>query len=293
MRMIAPMVSCVLVGLCCLAELAPAAYKPMINASAMAEAKKGISALKMLSPTARQACIAERLGLLYMDASDSAYSGRPWTDDVGFHYYPVKHGSKYMGGNGKEYDFFTERAAARQKKFGGVSGNDIWNRAMLAMEMAGEDTVFSAFVNEVTKVVQQTARRHLRLLPKEMRDSMLAQIADLLYVDEGGDAYADEKSSERYGTINMERKCVWREPRPDAKFRDSTGKEWKHEELWSRKGISGKVPYSVDLIRWCVMLVGEDDILSLFPREVKDMRKYNASKQAPEAEPPSRSMPPA
>ena len=260
-----------------MAEPAQAAYVPKVqeaSAEAKAEAKKGVGAMKQLSATARQAMIAERMGLLYIDAADSAYSGRPVTDEAGFRFYPVKHGSKFVGSNGKEYDFFVERDIARQKKLPGLLGSELWNKALLSIEIAGEELVFSSMAPEVTKLAQQTARRHLRQLPADLRDAWLAQEAGFIHMPDGSDPYTEEKSEDRYGTIDMERKVTWRGARPEAIFRDSKGKEWKMEDVWERRGLSGKVPYSLDLIRWCATLVGSNDILSLFPKEVKSMKKY-------------------
>lgn len=260
-----------------LACIVKAEYAPDVNVAdyPKEEIKKGVLALKALPITGKECCIAEKMGLVFSPSGGSGYTGSEQTNTVEHtKYYEVKGDTLYIGSNGKVYNFSKEMHAAWDKKTLGKNNKDAWIEAKQAIGATGEDAIFAAFAKDVTKLAQQTAKYHLKNLPTKVRDAWLAQYGGMLYMPDGSDAYNGERTYRRYGTVSVKQVVVVREHKSDALFTDSKGEQMNADEVWSNLAKTDKIRGTLEHITWCASLVGADEILLLFPKEVKAMRKY-------------------
>ena len=254
-----------------------AAYAPDVNIEdyPKEEIKKGVLALKALPITGKECCIAEKMGLVFSPSSGSAYEHDLLSNEVEHtKYYKVKQDAQYIGTNGKLYSFSKEMHGAWNKKTLGKNNKDSWIEAKQAIGATGEDAIFAAFAKDVTKLAQQTAKYHLKSLPTKLRDAWLAQYGGMLYMPDGSDAYDGEDSYRRHGTVSVKQQVVVRKFKPEALFMDSKGEELNAQEVKDNLSKTDKVRSAIGHITWCASLVGAEDILSLFPKEVKAMRKH-------------------
>lgn len=254
-----------------------AEYKPNINLDDYSkdDIKQGITAIKALPVMGRECCIAEKMGLLFSPSGESGYTGEMKTmASEHTKYYEVKKDALFIGTNGKVYNFYDEMHAAWNKKSLGKDNKDVWREAKQGIGTTGEDAIFSTVAKEVTKLAQQTAKYHLKKLPIKVRDAWLAQYGGMLYMTDGTDAYNGERTYRRYGTISVKQPVVTREHKRDALFTTSKGEELNVNEVWDTLAKTAKVRGTLEHITWCASLVGVEDILLLFPKEVKAMRKY-------------------
>lgn len=255
-----------------------AAYTPEVNVDdyPKEEIRKGVLALKALPITGKECCIAEKMGLVFSPGGGSGYTGEEKTNVVEHtKFYTVKNDTLYIGSNGKVYNFSKEMHAAWDKRTLGKSNKDSWIEAKQAIGATGEDAIFAAFAKDVTKLAQQTAKYHLKNLPAKLRDAWLARYGGLLYMPDGSDAYNGTRSYRRYGTVSVKQPVIVREYKSDALFTDSKGEELNVNEIWGNLAKTDKIRGTLEHITWCASLVGAEDILNLFPKEVKAMRKYH------------------
>lgn len=270
-------IKCSLIWLITLTLTLRAEYKPTVNVEDYPKEhiRKGVAMLKALPVLGRECCIAEKMGLLFSASGESGYTGNMQTNESEHtNYYEVKKDGLFIGSNGKAYRFYDEMHAAWDKKTMGKSNKDIWRDAKQAIGATGEDAIFSSFAKDVTKLAQQTAKYHLKALPAKVRDAWLAQYGGLLYMPDGANAYNGERSYRRYGTVSVKQQLVVHEFKSDALFTDSKGEELNVSEVMSELAKTTKVRGALEHATWCASLVGEDDILCLFPKEMKAMRKF-------------------
>ena len=108
-----------------------------------------VGALKAWPKAAREAFIVERLGLCYMPNGDSGYDSRSW----------VCKGARYVGADGREYDFWTHSNL--------ISDRMEWARVSKLYDQADGD-VLENFKTEVD-ALKQAFNTHA---PKKVRDRM-------------------------------------------------------------------------------------------------------------------------
>lgn len=252
-----------------------AEYKPNVNVDdyPREEVRKAVSALKAMPKPAREALLAEKMALLFMLSGESAYGGeKTSTEEGGAKYFDVKRGSKYMGSNGKMYDFFNEHDALFKKKTTGIKGSELWIRAKTSIGAVGEDAVFISFAKDVTRIAQQTAKRHLNAVPQQLREAWLAKWGGLLFMPDGSDAYDQPTISKKHATLSSVGEFAMVEHKPGALYVDPRGKTCNFDEVWAihtKQDRNTKILFSAS---WCAGIVGAKDITSLFPAEMKAMR---------------------
>lgn len=262
---------------------AHAEYKPDLNPEDFPKevVREGQDALRVLPTMGRDAIIAERMGMLFMDSWDGGY----WTEGPGWG--SPKGGCKFIDRTGKPRDF----RSAREQAYGkGKAAQRNWEFTGLAkknMQQVVDDVIFIGISKDVTRVVQQTAKFHLSGMPTKLRDACLAYWGDMLYTSEGDSGYTGEVKSEGHiwGAHNVRQGVSWKVARGDAMFIDSKGKELSFSEVNSQLDTK-KSGYAKMIVRWCANLVGAEDILAMFPKEVKAMRAAYAKKMK-EVAPPS------
>lgn len=258
----------VLSGIIAWGEYAPEVH---IAKEQLQDVKQGVQALKTIPKELRQACIAEKLGLLYMANGESAYSSRTKTSKrEGVRFYPVLPGARYIDAKGKEQEFETAIKSKTDRH------DRYWVRAKQAIYSAGPEAVFAEFSEEVTAMCLHLAKRKLSQMPQDMRAAFFAEIAGLLKGANGGSGYAGECREHIGGTDCY---MTWSSPVKDATFIDANGESqsWIHfADARKAKKIYGQ---AWTLSRWCCYLVGKDDVLKLFRDEVEALERANDSKE--------------
>lgn len=268
-----------------MASVLQAAYAPQVDMETCPkdEVRKGVAALRGLSVTGRQACIAERLGLLFSLADASAYAGSPkYQDNDRVHFYEVIPAARFVGSNGKVYNFYGEMHAAWEKKSKTKNGYDLWVASKRAIGMVGDEALFISFASEITKMVQQMAKYHLKAMPQQLREAWLAEYGRLLYLPDGGEAYGEPSKKERRGTFHLQHKIVDLSPKDDAVFTDSQGRQLQFKQVLAEHFAQQRNAWAWENMCWCAALVGEEDILRLFPKEMKQLAKMRPAKSGDE-----------
>lgn len=267
-----------------------AAYDPEVDIKTFPreEVKKGVTTLRAMTQLGRQACIAERMGLLFSPVESSAYQGDPQyheTEKVRF--LNVRERSQFVSSTGRLCDFHNEMHGLWEKKSAGkTTGKELWTRAKQAIGRVGDEPLFISFAPEITKMAQQTAKYHLKNMPQLLREAWLAQMGGLLYMEDGSSAYGADRTITRYGTIGLQQTFVTCSPKVGAMFTDSQGKSHELSEVLQKNETVKRNAWAWDHATWCACLVGVNDILSLFSKEVKQLTKQRESNApaAPEGE---------
>lgn len=188
--------------------------------------RKVTSYLRQMTREQRDAVLAEMRGLLYMENGSSAYSSKSSSEIVvetvrgnekmktRVPYRRVQQGAKFIGTDGKLYDFYAARLSVRGRSV------DIWQQAKLHIYRAGEDAAFAAYEKELRALEVQRGRYFLQQMRPELRAALFAEVLGLLYMEDGQDAYTGRTL---YSTIGGER-VPYSEYRKGAKFVDAQGK---------------------------------------------------------------------
>lgn len=266
-------------GVCTLhADYDPKVQVPKEQAE---DVKSGVSALKRLPRLLREACIAEKLGLLFMPDGGSAYSDKESfhsTENVRF--YPVKKGARFVGSDGKLYDF---NEVLKSKFKPNSKAEETWKKVKRAIYNYGEDVVFSAFKDEVTQLVLLTAKNRLYSMPMEYRCACLVQYTGWAYNKEGKSAVRTWRYVSRSSVNRCEgtkRQGVWNELHDDALFTGPDGKERSFKTCIDTRGNHYKAWVKVGL---CVDLIGIKDVLSVVPKERDVLKAYYEQKVGEQA----------
>lgn len=248
---------------------AHAEYKPAINSEDFPKevVREGQDALKSLPFMVRDTLIAEHLGMLFTDSWDAGY----WTEGPGWG--QPRYGCRFVDRTGKMQLFFHTRDQAYGKGKMAERNRKSVEIAKTNMKQVADDVILMGISKDVTRVVLQTAKFHLRGMPSKLRDAELAYWGDMLYTSEGESGYTGETKSEGHiwGAHNVKQGMSWKEERADALFTDSKGRELSFREVRSQLRTK-KSDYASKIVRWCANLVGAKDILAMFPKEVKAMR---------------------
>lgn len=276
--------ACIISALTWQHSVSYAAYEPNVDVNdyPKEDVKKGMQAMRLLTKNAREAVIAEKMALLFLLSGESAYGEERHSSEHGTKYFEVKPEAKFMSSSGKMLDFNQELNTFRKKKFTNNTGWDIWVQAKQGICAVGEDVIFTAFANDVTKITQQTAKRHLKAVPAKLREAWLAQWGGMLFMPDGSDAYDTPEPMKKYATFSAKREFAMNKRKPGAKFIDTEGKEQDADAVWAMHTKSERNLKIMFSASWCAGIIGADDILALFPKEVKALRA-NHSKRAGEA----------
>lgn len=232
--------------------------------------REGQTALHSLTPLLRDAYIAERLGLVF-ESARPAYEWNEKGSDV--KYRPVKGGGKFVSGSGKLLPFYStvdkEYGSGKNKE----KNMDFWKKTGEAIGKVGDEVILMGASRQVTRLVQQTAKYHLKSIPQKRRDAFLAYLGDMLYMSDGASGFTGEIKYDRsiWPTQELKQKQEWKVTVPGAHFIDSKGNELSFDEVCSDLNNS-PINFAVWMSTWCSNLVGAKDILAMFPREVKKMK---------------------
>lgn len=246
------------------------AYAPEVHVSdeKMVEVRKAINAMKSVSKVVRQAYMAERLGLCFLPNGGYAYQHHAMEKD-GVRFYYAYTASEFVGSDGKMYQLRATQAKAAGKS----KQADAVKRVMSVVDSGSPEAVWAGFADEITQMCLKTAKNRLDVLPQDVRDCFIAQMAELLYMPDGKDAYTGRvKSTRANGTdIDME----YKEAHNGAKFVDSNGVVQDYYDMVGNRRSSREIyPRAWDLASLCGSLIGMEEVLRLYPDELKAMRKY-------------------
>ena len=260
-------VGIVIGGVCAYVLLVPEGYKP-VDVSDIPDGQKKllsklVSDIKKLPTPSREAFLCEQMGLCF--ASDGSKVMRR---DAG----PATDGSRasFIGRSGHPQSFGKAWKASKEsfRKCYGVT---------LQMNQLKEGAVLSFFKEDIDCIVCNTAKYLLKEMPDELRWLLLATLDKKLYYQDG------KSASEKMHKYPME--CGadfsyygdWE----NGYFMGANGEEIKAWKVFSLKaGRFERYRRWCDIVRHCANLVGDKDILALFPDEVKAIRKHCKKRRA-------------
>lgn len=238
----------------------------------MADMRKGTSALKSLPRDLREAYIAEKLGLCFLPTGGSAYQSKATDgtlEGIPAHYYYAYTAAVFVGSDGKVYGL----RDTQKKKNGRPKDEEAVKRALKAIYGGNAEAVFSGLAEEITQMCVKTAKNRLDAMPQAMRDCYLAELDDLFYLPGGKNANTKKK-----GTTHVNGTDViieFDQIESGAKFVDSNGEEQDRGDVVDHQRKSRELYSSAWMLaHLCATLAGKDEILQIYPREVKAMRKY-------------------
>ena len=243
------------VGLC--SAPATAAYKPENVPTLKGDSKKqlsqALSALKALPRFTREAILADMLGLTFTANGNSAKSSNGEQSGA----------SLFIGSDAKRHEYWADARKVSSGK---------WSEAWELVSRNSREAVLAPYAKDITRLVLRNAKHHLNNMPEPLRDAWLAYTADLLYLPGGQSAYTGEE----FYTIDNGTKLTVKSYDARATFMDTTGQQGnvkelvtQYNKLWFRRWL---------ILCNCVQLVGKDDILALFPKELEALIKHHESK---------------
>lgn len=237
------------------------------------EAKKAAYHMKLLPKILREACIAEKLGLLHSPSGLEAFASSPsihHTEKVP--YYAVTKTACFVSGDGKLYDYYEVlRKMSKSKK-----QMDNWRAVKRSIYQLREEVVFSSVEQEVTALCIQTALHHLNQLPRHLRDCLCAELGGLCYMTTGESAVTGKAIVQVRGAdISISYDKI----KPSAKYIDSAGHE---QDYWSKvkeRNLNSKIRISWQQVVICASLIGNDEILALCPDTYDAMKKARQERE--------------
>lgn len=233
------------------------------------EITKGVSGLRALPSAVRECLISETMGMLISPSHEPAYQLALKTH-AGERYHPVYEDAHFITGSGKVCNFYKMIREVQKKK----TINKAWVQTKQAMANTSAEVLFGSFEKDVTKVALTTAKYYLKNLPPKLRDAWFALYGNMAYRPDGNDATFTEKSWKRIGTVNFVQMYTERTPMQDTLYKDSEGNEHKLNEVWDKYWKLPDIPKKLRIITWCSILIGANDIMELYPKEVGAMKKH-------------------
>lgn len=235
------------------------------------------SCLRKMARVQRDALLAEVRGLLFMENGSSAYSSKKGSElvevkqrgkvveKVRVPFFTVQQGAKFIGGDGKLYDFHSARRGGSAQK------QDVWKLAKLHIYRAGNEAAFEAFAEELQELEVQRGIYFLRQMPPVLRQALFAEVLGLLYLEGGQDAYTGKT---KYSTISGER-VPYPEYRSGAKYRDAQGNEQGIAEARAAENERGRAWRTWwPGVKLNMHRAGQKPIMAPFKTEIKAMREY-------------------
>lgn len=239
---------------------------------------EGQNALKALPIIARDALIAQRLGLLFLETGSYGYPDETIYTSGKFRFYKQSQLACFVSGTGKLYNYEKDGIGTAMGKGRTREKNWVfWDKATQAMAQVGDEVIFAGSTRDVSRVVRQTARYWLNAMPRKAREAMLAYLGGMLY-KKGESAYSSQTlTKQKKFTIDFKQKYVEKRVTHGAKFVDSKGEELSYDDVLSQYDNMKIFRLGRIMVIWCACLVGEDDILSV-SADVKKLRANHKKK---------------
>ena len=242
---------------------------------------EGQNALKALPLIAREAFIAKRMGLLFLESGSYGYSDETVYTSGNSRYYKQSQHARFVSGTGKLCSYEKDGVDGPNSAMGKGRTREknwaFWSKANEALAQVGDEVILAGASRDVTRVVRQTAKYWLNAMPRKAREAMLAYLGGMLY-KEGGNAYSSQTlTTNKKFTIGFKQKYVEKRVTPGAKFVDSKGEELSYDDVLSQYNNMNNIKLGRIMVIWCACLVGEDDILSV-SADVKKLRANHKKK---------------
>lgn len=221
-------------------------YDRRIKDGAGVNAESLTEFLRQLPQSVRQALIAKYYEFVYKADGRPAFDEKKW----------VHFGALYMGADGVEYDFHTERHRV---------DNSLWSKALADINTLGMEQAFPPFSQEIEimrrlyrerseKIANERCaevERLLKQIPQLTREAAIAEFYDLVYMPNGD--YPFEKNGWVKGT---------------SRFIGSDGVE---HDFWDSLHQIHGTQWN-ELVQG-IASVGADKAFAAFAKDVKTMRK--------------------
>ena len=234
----------------------------------------GISIFESLPPKAKEAVMAQMLGLLFT-ADDS----NPYPNGM---YYPAN--ALYVDSKGKVQQYNKATDIAKAKK-------NLITQAAESAGTFGTDYIFRKHAATITKMCLKTFQYKIESLPRGAKYAWLAEVADLMYMKDGSDAYTRTShtvaGSDYFTGSNLRNEggrvsgyvhhdatigeISYKEAQKTARFLDPDGNEYCNGDVWNN--FEEKECRVKFLLHWCAELVGLNDVLALYSGELRAMRE--------------------
>ena len=234
----------------------------------------GIAIFESLPKKAKEAVMAQMLGLLFTEDDSNAYQSGM--------YHPAN--ALFVDSKGKVQKYTEATNVAKAKKA-------LISEAAESAGSFGTDYIFRRHADAITKMCLKTFKYKMELLPKEVKYAWLAEAADLMYMKDGSsaytrysytvsgrdyftDSYHRNEGGRVFGYIHKESPIgdfSFKEAQSTARFLDPEGNEYCNGVVWNmldEKRVRVKL-----LLHWCAELVGLNDVLALYAKELRAMRE--------------------
>ncbi len=194
----------------------------------------------------REAFLAELGGLLYLENGESVFAGEGAdmlklkhrgvvVETVRVPYRTVNPAARYVGGNGREYAFFTSLPGTGPSP--NQQASETWHRAKLFMYRAGSKRVAELCREEIRRLENARAACFLRKMPPAFREALFAELLKLGYMPDGSPGFHNGIRWE-YNGQSFRNGCHMR---PGCMFRDAAGNE---HDFTPFRGSIGKIGVS-------------------------------------------------
>ena len=237
-----------------------AGYKPVDVSDIQGEQRKQLAELARnvgrMPAQSRDAFLCEQLGLCF--AAD---------------------GSKVMGhdkgpNTAASKAFFVGRSGRPLPFMQAYKGTPVWSKCYdknVPIDQTKPGALLSFFKKDVDRVVLNTAKYLMNEMPDDLRWSLLAMLDRKLYYQDGRSA--SEKKHEFSLDCDI-KVSYYGEDFQNSYFVGANGEEAKVEDVRRKEGRWERYNRWYCIVLRCANLVGNKDILALFPEEVKAMRKH-------------------
>ncbi len=242
--------------------------------------RKAVASLKLLNREQREAALAEVYGLLFMPDGRSAYSSKTSYQTLVVKertgsvrgrvpFRVVAQGAQFVGSEGKLYDFY----AALPERGGTARKKEAWKQAKLYIHLAGKEAVKERFAEELALMEVQRAIGFLRRMSPALRQSLFAELLDLLYTDNGSLAFTGETREERIAGENVPYNRVAR----SAMYLDAQGNPRSYYGVKDEARAEGNAWTSWwSGVKLAIHHHGMERIFAPFREEIKAMQKHYA-----------------
>ena len=246
-------------ALTCLQGTAWAEYKPVDVSDIQGEQRKQLTELVRnvgkMPAQSRDAFLCEQLGLCFAtDGSKVMWKGPGTNSSKAF----------FVGRSGRPLPFAQATKAS-----------PVWSKCYEAncqINQTKPGAIFSFFKKDVDRVVHNTAKYLMNEMPDDLRWSLLAMLDRKLYYQDGRSA--SEKKYEFSLECGIKVSYYGEESFQNSYFVGANGEEAKVGDTRRKEGRWERYFRWYNIVVRCANLVGDKDILALFPEEVKAMRKH-------------------
>ncbi len=252
-----------------------------LPADMKAAAQRAAVWLKKSPKRQREASLAEMAGLLFMEKGGYAYSGSGsevvevkrggiLVEKVHVPFDTVKGGARFVGSDGKLYDYYETGPHASRKK---NNTNEAWKQGKLYAYRANKENVFPFFEKELADLEIKRSIYLLRRMPARYRQAMFAEILHLFYMEDGSEPFDGvRKTYDFYGT-----RIAYESFRRGVKYYGADGKVWDYFDVWEPE--KGERIFYWDCVKLCIRNHGYEKIFAPFRTEIEAMEKHYAEKR--------------